>query len=1199
MESAASSQNCQIDKFLRPERFCTDPASSSAKHEWIHWKRTFENFLLSNREVSDEIKLQLLHNHIGPTIFAYISDCSGFNDALHILDRIYVKPENEIYARHSLANRRQQVGESVDQYLQVLKQMAKNCGFKAVSAEQNKNDYIRDAFIAGLLSAPIRQRLLENTSLQLEEAFNQARSLEMAQLHSGSFASNNIINAASSGLSDITCIDGPTTVPDHVALSVKSGPDKRKCFFCGNEPHPRYLCPALNATCRNCGRKGHYAKVCKSKQNKTVTAATECLSCMAAASSCLQKALIPITINKVAAEALVDTGSTTSFISSALVEKCNAKRMACSDKITMASTIHVSRVEGSCVVTIDMKGHTYTDVTLLIMKDLCADIIIGHDLLKDHSSLEVAFGGPRMPLKICCISQSFIPPVSLFSDLRHDCKPIAIKSRKYSQEDEEFINFEIQKLLAEGVIEESRSPWRAQVLVTTNAHHKRRMVVDYSQTINRFTQLDAYPLPSIEGIISRVSQYSVFSSIDLQSAYHQIPILDKEKPYTAFEAGGNLYQFRRIPFGVTNGVASFQRVIDSLIKNEKLEGTFVYLDDITICGNDQEEHDKNLNRFLEIADKYNLTLNKSKCVFSQKMINILGYTVQDKTIRPDPERLKPLLELKPPINFASLKRTLGLFSHYAKWIPKYSEKAHPLIHCSSFPISSEAESAFQTLKSDIAKSVVTAIEDKTPFTVETDASDFAIAATLSQAGRPVAFYSRTLSDSERRHSSVEKEAYAIVESLRKWRHYLIGRSFRLITDQKSVSFMFDNKQAGKIKNDKIQRWRMELSNFKYDIIYRPGKDNTVADALSRTCATTITESKLFNLHQSLCHPGVTRMTHWIRSKNLPYSVDDVKRMIASCPICAVVKPRFHRNESHLIKATKPFERLSLDFKGPLPSSSRNRYLLTVIDEYSRFPFAFPCLDLSAGTVIKHLTNLFSVFGMPEYIHSDRGSSFMSKELKYFLHIKGIATSRTTPYNPQGNGQVERLNGTLWRTIELALRTKGLKVSEWEVVLQDALHAIRSLLCTAINATPHERMFHHNRKSTNGQSIPTWLSSPGVVLMKKPVRRNRYESLVEEVQLLEANPDYSHIQLPDGRETTVSNRYLAPSGERRVEDSLQEQSPEPEQHIPEIPEEFTGLETAQNSVSDNPQENTIPRHSSRQIRPPKYLEDYHCFMMGRM
>ena len=134
-----------------------------------------------------------------------------------------------------------------------------------------------------------------------------------------------------------------------------------------------------------------------------------------------------------------------------------------------------------------------------------------------------------------------------------------------------------------------------------------------------------------------------------------------------------------------------------------------------------------------------------------------------------------------------------------------------------------------------------------------------------------------------------------------------------------------------------------------------------------------------------------------------------------------MKPRFIRRAPQtLIKASQPFERLSVDFKGPLPSSFRNRYLLTVVDEYSRFPFAFPFADVAAATAIKHLTNLFSVFGNPSFVHSDRGTAFMSEELKRFLCSRGIATSRTTAFNLQGNGQVERYNGIIWQTVSQAL-----------------------------------------------------------------------------------------------------------------------------------------------------------------------------------
>ena len=263
------------------------------------------------------------------------------------------------------------------------------------------------------------------------------------------------------------------------------------------------------------------------------------------------------------------------------------------------------------------------------------------------------------------------------------------------------------------------------------------------------------------------------------------------------------------------------------------------------------------------------------------------------------------------------------------------------------------------------------------------------------------------------------------------------------------------------------------------------------------------------------------MYAFVRSRNLPFSVDDVKRATTSCAVCQVCKPQFHKPPpSHLIKSTQPFERLNLDFKGPLPSSSPHKYMLTVIDEFSRFPFAFPCNNVNTTTVISCLNQLFALFSMPAYIHSDRGPSFMSAELRRYLHEKGIASSRTTPYNPQGNGQCERYNGIIWRTVVLALKSKNSPTTLWEKVLPDALHSIRSLICTSTNVTPHERLFNYQRRSTSGQSVPSWLSTPGPVLIKKHVRRSKYDPLVEEAELIEANPQYAHVRLANGRETNT-------------------------------------------------------------------------------
>ncbi|CAB4035659.1 retrovirus-related Pol poly from transposon [Paramuricea clavata] len=352
-----------------------------------------------------------------------------------------------------------------------------------------------------------------------------------------------------------------------------------------------------------------------------------------------------------------------------------------------------------------------------------------------------------------------------------------------------------------------------------------------------------------------------------------------------------------------------------------------------------------------------------------------------------------------------------------------------------------------------------------------------------------------LHGSKLHYPAVEKEAMAIVEAVRKWQHFLARRHFTLKTDQRSVAFMFDSRKRTKIKNNKIQAWRLELGSFSYTVEYRPGKDNVAPDSFTRAFSASMSSNNLEEIHIGLCHPGVTRMLHFVKSKNLPYSTEEVKKVCSACRSCAELKPQFYRPQQpgNLIKATQPMERLSIDFKGPLPTATRNAYILTVVDEYSRFPFAFPCPNMQSSTVIMCLNQLFSLCGMPNYIHSDLGTSFLSRELKDYLTKRGIATSRTTPYHPIGNGQVERYNGIIWKAV-LALRSANLPDSRWELVLADALHSIRSLLCTSTNATPHERFFNFHRRSSYGVSLPSWMQ-PGPVLLRRFVRTSKNDPLV--------------------------------------------------------------------------------------------------------
>ena len=1188
-----------MDKFLRPGTLDIDPDSPSATDDWEMWKANFGAFVDAIDVSLKPDKLKLLRAHVSSGIFKLIKNVSCYAEAETLLEARFVRPTSSVYSRHLLATHKQQAGETIDQYLGKLKTLAQNCSFKAATAEQVEKMAIRDAFITGLASSSIRQRLLENLELDLEDAVKQARTLEMAQLHSEAYRTEPypISAPALAGTKE----DGKHPDEDEAeskltASAFQADIRRSRCYFCGGPYHPRHLCKAREVNCSKCGKVGHFARVCRSRPGLSSTKQKS--AAIIASVGGVSAATIPVLLSQTPVEALVDTGSSKSFVRPDVARGAGLQISHASGAIAMASTTHTSEIQGRCKANLTINGKEYTNVELFILEALCSPLLLGHDFLKQHQSLSVKFGGSQPPLEVCGLAAATVSPPLLFGTLSPDCRPIQVKSRRYSDVERQFIANEVERLSDEGVIVPSRSPWRAQVVVVPQGR-KMRMAVDYSQTINRFTNLNAYPVPAIATTIEKLSKYSHFSSVDLQSAYHQIPIREEERQYTAFEANGRLFEFTRIPFGVTNGVACFQQVLDEIIQEENLTDTFAYIDDITICGRSREEHDENLTRFRKVAEKYGLTVNESKSKYSQTSISTLGYIIGDHQIRPDPERMKALLEMPVPLDKRAKQRALGLLSHYSRWVQNFSGKVRPIVENDTFPMSAAAEIALRQLKEEISQASLVAIDDNIPFVVETDASAEAIAASLTQGGRPVAFFSRSLGKSERHHSVIEREASAIVEALRKWRHFLIGRHFRLVTDQQSVKFMFDQRSRGRVKNDKILRWRLEMASFNFDISYRPGTRNTVADALSRAphdlvvsaSVSAAIDGGLQQLHDSLCHPGVTRMWHLVRCRNLPYSLEHVKAVIRRCTTCAEIKPRFIRQHETLIKATRPFERLSIDFKGPLPTKKRNRYILTMVDEYSRFIFAFPTVDATADSTIECLLSLFSLFGMPDYIHSDRGPAFVSQKYQQFLHERGVSTSYSSAYNPRGNGQVERYNGILWRAIRLALHSRGLRVEDWELVLPEALHSLRTLLCTTTNETPHERFLRFPRKATFGRALPSWLIPNEQVLLRKPVVPSKYDTNLEAVTLLHANPHYAKVRYPDGRETTVSLRRLSSPAEK-IHDAREEETPLSSPAEDPTPDEDSGSPLASPSIPTRmPEEPLSIRRSGRVRSRPEYLRDY--------
>jgi len=332
-----------------------------------------------------------------------------------------VKRKNEVYARHLLATRRQEAGETLNQYVQVLIQLSRDCSFRAVTAEEHRDEAIREAFIQGIRAAPIRQRLLEKAQPDFAVAVDQARAMIVAHQQAETYGSPVLMmNAAAAADNQGPSRDAPDTgdgdkseEPDTPTSSNAAITPVGKCFFCGYKRHPRDKCPAKDASCMNCGKKGHYARVCKSTQkgNKSTSAALyPQRKVTAAAPSNLSKAIIKVRINGLRADALIDTGSSDSFVNSSLAKDRKWQIHPTDNTVCMASTSLRTSAHGYCIVELEVKSYTYRNVRVLVLRDLCADVILGHNVLRQHVSVEIPFGGDKPRLTLNALTTAEVAP---------------------------------------------------------------------------------------------------------------------------------------------------------------------------------------------------------------------------------------------------------------------------------------------------------------------------------------------------------------------------------------------------------------------------------------------------------------------------------------------------------------------------------------------------------------------------------------------------------------------------------------------------------------------------------------------------------------------------------------------------------------------------------------------------------------------
>lgn len=408
---------------------------------------------------------------------------------------------------------------------------------------------------------------------------------------------------------------------------------------------------------------------------------------------------------------------------------------------------------------------------------------------------------------------------------------------RLSLEEREELKRQLDELLDKGFIRPSTSPYGAPVLFVPKKDGTKRMCVDYRQ-LNQVTIKNKYPLPFIDELLDQLYNAKVFSKLDLWSGYHQIRVKEEDVHKTAFRTCFGHFEYLVLPFGLTNAPAVFMRLMHDVLRPLLGKCVAVFLDDILVYSETEEQHEENLKQVLELLRKNRLFAKKSKCEIGVREVEYLGHMVSEGCVKPVHDKLEAIRKWPLPKTVTEVQSFLGLANYYRRFIKNFAKIAGPLTQLThkdrTFEMDDAAINAFEELKERLVNAPVLRLaRPDLPYEVTTDASDYAIGAVLEQVEngvrRPVAYYSKTLNKSQRNWPAYDKELYAIMQATKQWRTYLAGQKFTIYTDHMPLKYLHTKEHLPHRHADYLD-W---LSMFDFDVQYKPGKANRVADALSR------------------------------------------------------------------------------------------------------------------------------------------------------------------------------------------------------------------------------------------------------------------------------------------------------------------------------------------------------------------------------
>ena len=694
---------------------------------------------------------------------------------------------------------------------------------------------------------------------------------------------------------------------------------------------------------------------------------------------------------------------------------------------------------------------------------------------------------------------------------------------------------QIKVLEEQGIIEKSQSAYYSQVLMVPKPDGSKRLCVDY-RSLNDCTTDASWPIPNIPEMFRRIASQkpTIFGLMDLTQGYHQAPLTQSAKIYTAFILFCGVYQFTRLPFGLKRAPSYFQQTMATVVLAQLLYFICeVYLDDVNVFGTSTTEFIDRLKQVFERFRFHKIYLKASKCYLGYSELNYLGKIITHEGLKMSNSKIQSVIDFPTPTLSKHLKSFLGIANYFRDFVRNHSSIVKPLHSLlqnynktKKIVWTVETLNAFTDIKTEISNcTTMHFLTDIDPITLHTDASDYGVGGYLFQTidakEIPVAFVSKSLSVTQLRWNVIQKEAFAIFHCITFLESLLRDREFTIRTDHRNLLFIHQN------SNPMITRWFMAISQFSYKIEFISGVDNGIADSMSRLCRNNMLDSPVeYTPHEILSaniiekfkltayqyrtiaalhnsnvgHFGVDRTMKRLLDvkQQWQFQRQHVKWFIDHCPCCqkmSMLKIPIHAH-GFTTSTYTPMECLNIDFVGPFPDGG---YILVIIDTFTRWVELFHTIDATASSAAKCLFQHFGRFGSPYQLRSDNGPHFIADLITEFLSLVGVQHCLTLAYSKQENSIVERMNKEINRHLR-TLTYENVSLENYKESLPFVQRILNSNYSDRLKISASQLLFGNMLNLDRGIFLPKEEQIPSV----KPLSKYASRLLNMQTNLLNAS-----------------------------------------------------------------------------------------------